>query len=95
MQDITSQIEKAVFIAVDKAVRLHMLGLVKASPVPPEDLMSIDQAASFLHIAPRTLYNKINKRKIPFIKNGRKVLFSRKELTSWLLNGEEGGYHGN
>lgn len=49
-----------------------------------DDTLDADEASKLLRIAKQTLYTLTSKRKIPFYKNGKKILFSRKELEEWL-----------
>ena len=48
------------------------------------EVLNADQAAEFLHIAKQTLYSMTSRRKIPFYKNGKKILFRKGELQEWL-----------
>jgi excisionase family DNA binding protein len=52
------------------------------------EVLSADQAAEFLHIAKQTLYSLTSRRKIPFYKNGKKILFRRGDLEEWLNSGK-------
>ena len=52
------------------------------------EVMNADQAAEFLHIAKQTLYSMTSRRKIPFYKNGKKILFRRGDLEEWLNSGK-------
>lgn len=38
-------------------------------------------------IAKATLYKLVHERKIPFTKRGKRLVFSRKDLTNWLREG--------
>lgn len=49
-----------------------------------DEYLTIKQASSFTNIAVTTLYDYTHKRKIPFNKVGKKLLFSKKELTKWI-----------
>ena len=49
------------------------------------DYLTIKQASAFLHIAVATLYDYTHKKKIPFNKVGKKLLFSKRELSEWVL----------
>ncbi len=49
-----------------------------------DDTLDADEAAKLLRIAKQTLYTLTSKRKIPFYKNGKKILFYRKELEAWV-----------
>mgnify|MGYP001568149237 CR=1 FL=1 len=53
-------------------------------------LLNVDEAALILRIAAATLYNWVHKRKIPFRKHGRKVLFLKGDLESWSKKQEVG-----
>ncbi len=45
---------------------------------------NVEEAARFLRIAVPTLYTYTSKRLIPFIKSGKKLMFSKQELVKWL-----------
>lgn len=49
-----------------------------------DEILSIDEAAEFLGLERPTLYTKVSKRQIPFMKQGKRLYFSKSELTSWL-----------
>lgn len=49
-----------------------------------EKLMNNDQAASFLNISPYSLRGKVSRQEIPFIKIGRRVLFSPSDLQAFI-----------
>lgn len=53
-----------------------------------EEVLNADQAAAYLHIAKQTLYTLTSKRKVPFYKNGKKILFRRGDLDDWLNRGK-------
>jgi excisionase family DNA binding protein len=74
---------------IEETVRKHFL----SQPLQTElsDIISIDEAAEFTHLARQTIYQKVCERKIPFIKKvgSKKLLFSRKALYTWLLEDSE------
>lgn len=45
--------------------------------------LSVQQAAQFLGVSPRTLYTWVEEMRIPFRKAGRRVLFLESELVEW------------
>lgn len=49
-----------------------------------DDFLSIEKVSEFLQIPIATLYDYTHKKKIPFSKVGRKLLFSKKELLEWM-----------
>ena len=57
----------------------------KAEPL--EDIMNSRETAQFLDIKLNTLYIKTHRGDLPFMKKGRKVYFSRKQLLEWMSEG--------
>jgi excisionase family DNA binding protein len=55
----------------------------------PEQLLSIQQAAEFLRLSVPTLYSKVSKREIPFMKAGKRLYFSRVELMEYVKTGRK------
>lgn len=49
-----------------------------------EGYLDIKQAADFVKLVPGTIYQLIHKGKIPYHKNGKRVLFKRSELVAWI-----------
>jgi excisionase family DNA binding protein len=48
------------------------------------NLISIEEAASYLGIKKSTLYKYTCSRKVPFIRIGTRVLFSKELLENWI-----------
>jgi len=48
------------------------------------ELLTIEEAAAFLRIPKGTIYNWTSQKRIPFIKVGRGLRFSRPALEGWL-----------
>ncbi len=59
------------------------------SPSELKDLLDIDEAASFLILKKPTIYGLVCHSKIPCMKKGKKLYFSRQELTEWLKQGKK------
>ena len=53
-----------------------------------KELLTIDEAAEFLHMSVATLYTFNCRRRIPFIKASGKVFYRRSSLLDWLDSGE-------
>lgn len=49
-----------------------------------EPLLTVPEAAAYLRVKPRTVYQWVWRRRIPFLKAGSAVRFSRAELDVWL-----------
>ena len=62
-----------------------------APAIPPADeVLTLTQAAELLDLKPDTVYQLVHERKIPFSKpNGRRLYFSRAELTAWVQRGRK------
>lgn len=68
---------------------------LKHSPVKPDpsnpidDLLTIEQAAVFLHLTKPTLYSKVSKGEVPFMKRSKRLYFSRIELMEYVKGGKQ------
>ena len=53
----------------------------------PSDLLprflEVEEVAAILRLKPRTIYNMVSQRRIPFRKAGRRVRFDPKEIEQW------------
>ena len=49
-----------------------------------DEILTLDEAASFLKLSKRTLYYHVERGSIPFFKAGRLIRFSRQALLGWL-----------
>ena len=57
--------------------------------VIPEGLLTAEQAAAYLNIHPKTLYERANALNIPFVPIGkRNMRFRRESLDAWVRNAE-------
>lgn len=45
--------------------------------------LSVQEAAEFLRVSPRTVYGWVSQRALPHRKAGRRVLFLESELVEW------------
>ena len=52
-----------------------------------EELLTVTQAAEYLKLKTNTIYVLTSQRRIPHSKNGKRVLFSKKELCEWVKSG--------
>lgn len=70
---------------------IEMKGLVETlsqERLPAEEIpIDIDEAAEILKLAKPTVYTKVSKREIPCIKHGKRLLFYRSELLSYIQQG--------
>ena len=54
-----------------------------------DDLMNIQEAAKYLRLTVPTLYGHVSKSTIPVSKQGKRLYFSKKELTEWIKSGRK------
>lgn len=53
----------------------------------PEQLLSVQGAAQFLNLAVATIYSKVSREELPFMKRGNRLYFSSIELMEYLKQG--------
>ncbi|REE82139.1 AlpA family transcriptional regulator [Lutibacter oceani] len=71
--------------------KMDIITMLLQSAKPTEkknDLLNIQEAATFLNLSKATLYNKVSKRELPVMKQGKRLYFSREELTSYIKSGK-------
>jgi len=64
--------------------------LLQAATMPQktsEDLLNIQQAGELLNLSIPTIYSKVSKKELPYSKRGKKLYFSREELTDFIKKG--------
>ncbi len=52
-----------------------------------EDLLTVQGASSFLSLTVPTIYSKVSKGELPFMKRSKRLYFSRTELIEYLRGG--------
>jgi excisionase family DNA binding protein len=52
-----------------------------------EKLMSIKDASKFLNLSVPTIYSKVSRNEIPYMKRGKRLYFSNKDLMDYLKAG--------
>lgn len=52
-----------------------------------ETLLSINEAAQFLNLTVATIYSKVSKGELPFMKRSKRLYFSSSELMAYLKEG--------
>jgi len=55
----------------------------------PEKLFSIQEAGAFLNLSVPTIYSKVSKNELPFMKRGKRLYFSSIELLAYLKEGRK------
>lgn len=57
----------------------------RRSPADESDVITIDEAAGWLRVDRKTLYDAAARRAIPCARLGRRILLSRAALARWLV----------
>ena len=52
-----------------------------------DQLLTLSEACALVKKAKPTIYGLVNARKIPFMKQGKHLYFSKQELTDWIRKG--------
>jgi excisionase family DNA binding protein len=60
---------------------------------PQSEILTMQEAVEFTHMAKPTLYAMTSKRQIPHFKRGKRVLFKRSELEAWMLEQKQQTVH--
>lgn len=63
------------------------LKLVQSAPAPlpagTPQFLTVAQVAAMLHLTPKTIYNMVSQKRIPFRKAGHQLLFDLREIDTW------------
>ena len=54
-----------------------------------DQLLTVKEAAEFLHLSVPTIYGFVSKAEIPFSKKGKRLYFSKLELMEWIKQGRK------
>lgn len=54
-----------------------------------DELLTVQGAAKFLSLTAPTIYNLVQRKTIPACKRGKRLYFSKKKLTEWVLAGRK------
>lgn len=54
-----------------------------------DQLLTIEEIADFLHLSRPTIYSLVSRSEIPCMKKGKRLYFSKDEVTEWLKTGKK------
>ena len=76
---------------IQNAVRKALIEIRKEQSEHPEagQFLTIKEAATFLHLSIQTIYGYVSKSTIPVSKRGKRLYFSKDELTEWIKAGRK------
>tara|TARA_B110000090_G_C12996569_1_gene298740 strand:+ start:15 stop:359 length:345 start_codon:yes stop_codon:yes gene_type:complete len=78
IQNLTNEVSELKSLLLDKQ---------EQKQEQPEKLFSIKQAAQFLNLSVPTIYSKVSKGELPFMKRSKRLYFSSSELLAYLKEG--------
>lgn len=84
------QLPKAIFQLSERLKSIEELLTSKtiSQPQQPTDtLLTVKQAAKYLSLSVPTIYTKVSKNELPFMKRGKRVYFTESELLDYLKKG--------
>lgn len=71
------------------ALRQLLISKEQITAEQPEQFLTIQQAAAFLCLSVPTIYSKVSKRELPFMKQGKRLYFAKSELSEYLKAGKK------
>jgi excisionase family DNA binding protein len=85
------QLPQAVSQLQDKLDNIERLLLSRSEVSQPDadKLLTIREAAEFLHLTVPTIYSLVSRAEIPVCKRGKRLYFSKLEVTSWIMAGRK------
>ena len=91
MEITFENLPKAVTNLTNEVSEIKRLLLEKSteSQSEPEHLLTIKQAAEILNLSVPTLYGYVHRAEIPVCKRGKRLYFSKQELTDWVKAGRK------
>jgi excisionase family DNA binding protein len=86
-----NELPKAVTQLFDKLENIERLLIAKSEEHQPEadQLLTIQQAAELITLSVPTIYGLVSRSEIPVSKKGKRLYFSRQELTDWIKSGRK------
>jgi len=91
MEQITfEQLPSAFLHLFQKIEHIEKLLEQRQNPqLEPDEVLTIQQAAGFLKLSVPTLYGLVSRSQLPVSKRGKRLYFSKAELTAWIKEGRK------
>lgn len=75
---------------VSELKRLLIEKQEQPTPDQPEQLLTIDEVATLLHLTKPTVYSKVSKNELPGVcKQGKRLYFDRQTIIDWIKQGRK------
>lgn len=79
------ELEELVYNVISNSIA--NTGVFSKDESQTKDLFNIQEASEFLSLKKPTLYQKVSKREIPFLKRSKRLYFKREDLIEYLEKG--------
>ncbi len=91
MEITFEKLPQAVNQLFDKLENIERLLLSKSNDPQNETdkLLTIKQASEIIHLSVPTIYGLVQRAEVPVCKRGKRLYFSKKELTAWIMAGRK------
>jgi len=91
MEITFEKLPQAVNQLFDKIENIERLLLEKSNESQPEadQLLTIQQASEIIHLSVPTIYGLVQRFEIPVCKRRKRLYFSKRELTKWIMDGRK------
>lgn len=63
--------------------QLQLVTVTAEPPAGVPQFLTVAQVAALLHLRPKTIYNMVSQRRIPFRRAGHQLLFDTREIDAW------------
>lgn len=83
------QLPNAVFQLYEKLINIEELLLNKTNQPEGDQLLTIKKAGEFISLSVPTIYGLVSRNEIPVSKKGKRLYFSKQELTNWIQEGRK------
>ena len=80
-------VKKADLLAFAEHLKVNV-GAEERISKEEKEILTIEEAASFLNLTKQTIYQRTSNRTIPFYKKNKRLYFKRSELITWLEEGK-------
>lgn len=74
--------------ASDPSAKIKLAPTAAAPSAMPQFLL-VEEVAAMLRVHPREIYKMVSRRRIPFLKIGRRLRFDAAEITAWTKAGAD------
>lgn len=74
---------------IENSIRKVLSGQTATTPTETDQQLTIKQAGDFLNLSVHTLYGYVHRADIPVCKRGKRLYFSKQELTDWIRAGRK------